>query len=106
MTKLFYFVILPIMCGLGILTVLMTYASWFDPNRIQEEKCYGSECPNPYLSNEIISADFEGKYVKVGLKNGTEIITDCITKQWNFSQNSTSWWCGNEIHTIQFVRNT
>lgn len=106
MNNLNLFAIISCLGLLGIMTVLITYASWFDPNRIEEQKCYGSECKNPYLSNQIIGADFSHKYVVLTLANGTQIITDCLTDRWDLTQNSTSWWCGNAIHTIQYVRNT
>lgn len=69
------------------------------------QKCYGSECKNPYLSNEIIGADYTHQFVVLSLKDSSMITTDCLSKAYSLTFNATSWWCGNQVHTIQYERN-
>lgn len=93
--------------GSAVLVGLGIYAFHATIDQVtSDQKCYGSLCNNPALSNEIIGADYSHQYVILTLNNGKQITTDCLTKAYDLTQNATSWWCGTgAVHTIQYERN-
>ena len=87
----------------AIVIVVSGYVLFFmddSTNPKTSQKCYGSECKNPYLSNEIVGADFSREYVVLELQNGTRITTDCLASNYDVTQNATSWYCNDKYHTI------
>lgn len=82
-------------------TIVVFYSVFIMANILNEiessKQCYGSECKNPYLENEILSIDRSGKTFVLGLRNGTFYDTGCSSDEFPFSNDAVSYSCSDGV---------